>query len=102
MFKKAFSILLVLVLVASLMVGCGQNADKPADGGSGTGGGETVYVNIATGGTGGVYYPLGGALAKVYNDKLDNISANSQSTGASVENIGLILRSEERRVGKEW
>jgi len=94
MFKKAFSILLVLVLVASLMVGCGQNADKPADGGSGTGGGETVYVNIATGGTGGVYYPLGGALAKVYNDKLDNISANSQSTGASVENIGLILDDE--------
>lgn len=94
MFKKAFSILLVLVLVASLMVGCGQDADKPADGGSGTGGGETVYVNIATGGTGGVYYPLGGALAKVYNDKLDNISANSQATGASVENIGLILDDE--------
>lgn len=90
MFKKSISIILVLVLIMSVMVGCGGE-EKPSDGG---GKGKTEYVNIATGGTGGVYYPLGGAMAKVYNDKLDNISANSQSTGASTENVGLILDDE--------
>lgn len=88
MFKKSISIILVLVLVLSLMVACGGGEDKPADGG---GGGAKEFINIATGGTGGTYYPLGGALAKVFNEKLDNVSANSQSTGASVENIGLVL-----------
>lgn len=97
MFKKAFSILLVLVLIASLMVGCGEKAPAGGDDDGDDKGGdkaETVYVNVATGGTAGVYYPLGGAIAKVYNEKLENVSANSQSTGASVENIGLILDDE--------
>ncbi len=99
MSKRLVALLLVLVLVLSVLVGCGKTetpggGEEP--GGEEPGGGkvETVYVNIATGGTGGVYYPLGGALAKVYNDKLENIVANSQSTGASVENIGLILDDE--------
>lgn len=94
MLKKSISIILVLVLIMSVMVGCGGEK-KPSDGGNnGNKGGKTEYVNIATGGTGGVYYPLGGALAKVFNDKIEGISANSQSTGASTENVGLILDDE--------
>lgn len=91
MLKRSISIILVLVLIMSVMVGCGGDGEKDASGG---GKGKKEFINIATGGTGGVYYPLGGALAKVYNDKLDNISANSQSTGASAENVGLILDGE--------
>src|SRR5699024_6867985 len=85
MLRKSIPILLVLVLAASLMVACGSDGDKPAGGG-----GKEQFIAIATGGTGGVYYPLGGALQEVYNDNLDNVTANSSSTGASVENIGLI------------
>lgn len=45
---------------------------------------------IATGGTGGVYYPIGGGLAEIINHQVDGYSATAEVTGASVENMGLI------------
>ncbi len=48
------------------------------------------YINILTGGTSGVYYPMGVALSKIYNDQIDGAKASVQSTKASVENLNLI------------
>lgn len=47
-------------------------------------------LSIATGGTGGVYYPMGGGLAEIINGHVDGYSATAEVTGASVENMGLI------------
>ena len=47
-------------------------------------------LSIATGGTGGVYYPMGGGLAEIINNHIDGYSATAEVTGASVENMGLI------------
>ncbi|MGE4085407.1 MAG: TAXI family TRAP transporter solute-binding subunit [Vicinamibacterales bacterium] len=44
-------------------------------------------VSIATGGTGGVYYPLGVALAQSYNKRLPNLHATAYTTVASVFNV---------------
>lgn len=85
--KKKISVLLALVLLVSLTVACGGESD------GGSSGGDT-YVSIATGGTSGTYYPLGGALAKIYNDNIDGINTTAQSTGASVENIGLVSQGD--------
>jgi TRAP transporter TAXI family solute receptor len=49
-----------------------------------------TFVNVLTGGTAGVYYPLGVALAGIYSDKLDGVRATPQVTKASVENLNLI------------
>ncbi len=51
-------------------------------------------LSIATGGTGGVYYPMGGGLAEVINSKLEGYSATAEVTGASVENMGLIATGD--------
>jgi len=51
-------------------------------------------LSIATGGTGGVYYPLGGGLAELINRQLDGYTATAEVTGASVENLGLIARGD--------
>lgn len=51
-------------------------------------------LSIATGGTGGVYYPIGGGLAELINNHLDGYDATAEVTGASVENMGLIMRGE--------
>jgi uncharacterized protein len=51
-------------------------------------------IAIATGGTGGVYYPYGGTLAEIINQKVANVSATAEVTGASVENLRLIARKE--------
>ncbi|MEX0730917.1 MAG: TAXI family TRAP transporter solute-binding subunit [Aquisalimonadaceae bacterium] len=51
-------------------------------------------LSIATGGTGGVYYPYGGGLAELINKYVDDYSAVAEVTGASVENMGLIHRGD--------
>jgi uncharacterized protein len=48
------------------------------------------FVNVLTGGTSGVYYPLGVAIAKVFSDKLPNVKTQVQATKASVENLILL------------
>lgn len=48
------------------------------------------YINVLTGGTSGVYYPMGVALSKIYNDEIEGAKASVQSTKASVENLNLI------------
>jgi uncharacterized protein len=48
------------------------------------------FLSIATGGTGGVYYPYGGGLAKVLNESLPNVRATAEVTAASVDNLKLI------------
>ncbi|MEZ5830186.1 MAG: TAXI family TRAP transporter solute-binding subunit [Dongiaceae bacterium] len=48
------------------------------------------FVNILTGGTSGVYYPLGVAISKVLSDKIDGVRPSVQATKGSVENLNLI------------
>ena len=60
---------------------------------SGCGGGDAskdTFINIATGGTAGTYYPIGGAIADIINKDVKDVSANAQSTGASVANINML------------
>jgi uncharacterized protein len=50
---------------------------------------QMTTLSIATGGTGGVYYPLGGGIANVLS-KLPGIQATAEVTGGSVDNLKLI------------
>src|SRR5512134_3634419 len=47
-------------------------------------------LSIATGGTGGVFYPYGGGIAKVITDSLPNVEATAEVTAASVDNLKFI------------
>ncbi|QNI02077.1 TAXI family TRAP transporter solute-binding subunit [Halomonas sp. SH5A2] len=51
-------------------------------------------LSIATGGTGGVYYPIGGGFAEMINEHIEGAQATAEVTGASVENMGLIMRGD--------
>ena len=51
-------------------------------------------LSIATGGTGGVYYPMGGGLAELINTHVEGYSATAEVTGASVENMGLVATGD--------
>ena len=48
------------------------------------------FINILTGGTSGIYYPIGVALSKVYADNIPGARTQVQSTKASVENLNLL------------
>jgi TRAP transporter TAXI family solute receptor len=54
------------------------------------GGSTARFISIATGGTGGVYYPYGGGIAKILNEHLPGVRATAEVTAASVDNLKLI------------
>ena len=53
-----------------------------------------TQISVATGGTGGVYYPMGGGIAEIINKHVDGFAATAEVTGASVENMGLIATGD--------
>lgn len=81
--KKMIMAGALCVAGAALIAGCG------GDSGSSAGGGKQ-FLNIATGGTAGTYYPLGGALAELLNQNIKGMNASAQSTGASVANVNML------------
>jgi len=52
--------------------------------------GGTMRLSIATGNTGGVYYPYGGGLARVISQSVPHVDATAEVTAASVDNLKLI------------
>ena len=51
---------------------------------------KAEFINIATGGTSGVYYPLGVALSELYSQDIKGARVQVQATKASVENLNLL------------
>ena len=51
---------------------------------------EKINLAIGTGGTGGVYYPLGGGLANLLSKFVPGMQATAEVTGGSVDNLKLI------------
>ena len=47
-------------------------------------------ISITTGGTGGVYYPLGGGMANVLSKYVPGLQVTAEVTGGSVDNLKLI------------
>jgi uncharacterized protein len=70
----------VCALVAAVaFAACGS----PSSGSSGS----KRRLSIATGGTGGVFYPYGGGIAKIITEHLPNTEATAEVTAASVDNL---------------
>ena len=80
--KKLLIVGLAVIVSAFMLVGCG--------GSNGSSSNEKKFLNIATGGTAGTYYPIGGAMAEVLNKDIPGMNASAQSTGASVANINML------------
>jgi hypothetical protein len=51
---------------------------------------EKYSLSIATGGTGGVYYPLGGGLANLLSKYVPGLQATAEVTGGSIDNLKLV------------
>ena len=69
-------------LIAALALGAALFA--------GTASAQQTNIAIATGGTGGVYYPMGGGMANVLSKNLPGVQATARVTGGSVDNLKLI------------
>lgn len=84
--KTRIAVLLVLIMAFTIsLTGCNQQK-----GPSETQPAKKTFVNIATGGSSGPYYALGGAIANLLNEKVSGVNASVQSTGASAVNATLL------------
>lgn len=86
----------VVTAALALMLGwcgCGKPSAESNDGAPT---GKVRYAKIGTGGMTGVYYPTGGAIAKMVNDQRDKygIRCNVESTGGSVYNVNALLSGD--------
>lgn len=52
------------------------------------------FINILTGGTSGVYYPMGVALSKIWGEAMPEARVQVQATKASVENLNLLQQGK--------
>lgn len=90
--KKILAFVMTCMVMGTLFAGCGggdakKDAAKPAAGGK-------KFINIATGGTSGAYFPIGGAIADILNKNVKGANASAQSTGASVANVNLLKQGK--------
>jgi TRAP transporter TAXI family solute receptor len=70
-----------LIVACVVTVGCQPASDEHA---------ATRRLSIATGDTGGVYYPYGGAIAAMISASLPHVQATAEVTAAAVDNLKLI------------
>ncbi len=84
--------LLLMIVAVLLLAACGGN-----DGGESSSKGESnledLFITIATGGTSGVYYPLGASIGTILEDEI-GADTSVQATQASVENVNLVLNGQ--------
>ena len=81
--------LVVLVALSMAVVGCGGGSgDKKAAPA------KIQNINIATATTGGVYYPLGNAMAQLFNQKITGIKASAGATAGTPQNVLLMQKKE--------
>jgi uncharacterized protein len=76
-------ILTSLALLLLLVAACNPQQVGEQNGG-------TTRLSIATGGTGGVYYPYGGGIAKIITEHIPNVEATAEVTAASVDNLKFV------------
>ena len=89
--KKFLALLLSVVMVLALVACGGEKTDDtqpPADDQQTTT--TPVAITLATGGTSGTYYAVGGVMKTVLDSKLTLSTLNVESTGASVANVNMI------------
>ncbi|WP_044337653.1 TAXI family TRAP transporter solute-binding subunit [Rossellomorea aquimaris] len=90
--KRSLFLSTALLLVLSVVLAaCGGGSGGGSS--EGEGNKEVDFIGIATGGTGGTYYPLGGTFAKIIEDET-GIKSSASTSGASAENMAAIKDSK--------
>jgi len=98
--SRRYAAALSLAFVAALLLtACGAPSGSGGGGNGGGGGNEQDFqtnLQLGTGSTGGVYFPLGQELANIWEDNVEaeDFGVNAVETGASVENLASISRGE--------
>ncbi|MBP1914985.1 TRAP transporter TAXI family solute receptor [Lederbergia galactosidilyticus] len=86
--NKQWRVLLVAGVMTLLMLlgACGKNTGNES--------GKQVNLNFPTASTTGTIYPLGSAMANLWNNNIDDLRVNAQASNGGVENLNLMKEGE--------
>jgi len=82
--KRLLMSLVIIFLLSLALAGCGSGSQQA----------KIQNINIATATTGGVYYPLGNAMAQLFSKYIPNVKASAQATAGTPQNILLMQKKE--------
>ena len=77
--SRALRLAAITLLACATLIACDDNGAPKAR-----------FLSIATGGTGSIFYPYGGGIAKVLSEHLPATRATAEVTGASVDNLKFV------------
>jgi hypothetical protein len=107
-YRRYLSLFVAFALVLTVLSACSNSGGNAASGTAGqqndqtasnagdngkASGGKTNLI-LTTAGTGGAFYPIGAAMAKIVNDNEPTLNITSQASGGSVENVRLLENKE--------
>lgn len=88
--KKIIVGLLIMGLIVSFVTGCSQDNKETKNGGEN----KRVTINFPTAGTTGTIYPLGSAMANLWNNEIDSVQVSAQASNGGVHNLNLLKDGE--------
>jgi uncharacterized protein len=80
--KKVIYLTMLIILLLPFVAACQPSQAQP------------LAFSIATGGTGGVWYPLGGAISGLITQNVENTEATSEATTAAIDNLKLLVTDQ--------
>jgi TRAP transporter TAXI family solute receptor len=85
--KKTSVFLLVVFLLTAMLLGC-SSGEGPAQEA------QKLNLNFPTASTTGAVYPLGSALANLWNTKIENVNVSAEASNGGVQNLNLLADGE--------
>ncbi|RDW17522.1 hypothetical protein CWR48_13430 [Oceanobacillus arenosus] len=95
-FKRFLSVLFI-VGIALVIAACGSSStsSEGESGKSSGGNGEQIFVSIGTSSASGTFHIIGGALADIWTEELENVTATARTApGSSAENVPMLQEQQ--------
>lgn len=92
--RKKLGWIVLAVMILGALAGCSGSGSSSSATEKAWKSGDKVDLGLATGGTGGTYYPLGGGMGKLWKDNIPGVNVTAQATGASAANIRMLAKTE--------
>jgi TRAP transporter TAXI family solute receptor len=83
--KKIIALVLTLVLAIGLLGACSNTKEEKE---------QTVYLKFPTASTTGSIYPIGAAIANLWNENIDGINVSVEASNGGVQNLNLLAEKE--------
>ena len=96
--RKLVSLTLCAAMLATALTGCGSGGDSQNSAETQSDGKEPVSISFMTAATTGTVYPLGSAIATLWNDELDYVTASATASNGGVENLNCIRDAKPKLV----